>query len=148
MEALKRFEMHNVTSSVTEAWAQLVEGLKDGFAHQPVLTTAKCVGAVVATKVAVDYARYLVGEWRINWNLRSLPRAAGRLPFFGHALALNVESPWDVMESWIKNFNYQPMALEYFGRVSTVACVRVCVCVCGHVCGRVCVCVCICLVFF
>eukprot|EP00043_Microstomoeca_roanoka_P004935 m.52670 g.52670 ORF g.52670 m.52670 type:complete len:548 (+) comp12727_c0_seq1:16-1659(+) len=103
-----------------DLWTRLVDGLRVGFEEQPLLTTLKVIGALVATKIAFGIGREIALQWKIGSAFKSLPRAAGSVPFFGHALRLNVESPWDVMESWIKGFNYQAMALEYFGKTGIV----------------------------
>ncbi|EGD73964.1 hypothetical protein PTSG_05658 [Salpingoeca rosetta] len=114
--SLSGLSLQNAGGKAKEAWTGLVDTLRDGFTHRPVVTALKCAGALVAIKVAVDTTRYVAEQWSIGSALRSLPRATGSLPFLGHALRLNVESPWDVMETWIKSFNYNVMALDFFGK--------------------------------
>lgn len=110
---------HAFKSTVCNVWTALGQSLQDGFAHRPVTTTLKCAGALFITKLAVDSMRYFWKQWGISHSLRSLPRYKGSVPFFGHALSLNVESPWDVLESWTREFKYKAMALDFFGKVSS-----------------------------
>lgn len=44
--------------------------------------------------------------------LRKLPTPPGRLPFFGHALALLNGTPWDLMEGWIRMFQGQLVKIQ------------------------------------
>eukprot|EP01147_Barroeca_monosierra_P011061 gene11061-3129_t len=111
---------HAFKSTVCNVWTALGQSLQDGFAHRPVTTTLKCAGALFITKLAVDSMRYFWKQWGISHSLRSLPRYKGSVPFFGHALSLNVESPWDVLESWTREFKYKAMALDFFGKTGVL----------------------------
>ena len=77
-----------------------VEGLPP-FAEQPgtYLITAACVLCLALALKAQLYA------WRQDWLMRSLPKAPGSIPFFGHALSLLSATPWDMMEQWARDNN-------------------------------------------
>ena len=71
------------------------------FAEQPA-TYLLCAIAAVVAALALKSQLY---AWKQDWCMRSLPKAPGGIPFFGHALSLLSATPWDMMEEWARDNN-------------------------------------------
>ena len=74
--------------------------------------------ALAAASLALLYAAKT--SWshrRIRKMLATLPKPAGSLPVFGHALELVRSCPWLLFEKWAKSYDYKPYCIDFMMEV-------------------------------